>query len=371
MSGEERIQDTHLVSSGQGRLDSSKWEWCHQPNISHVGRYNDEEKRIKMKVEVDIRRRWPSKGNIPVLATVLELFGKYEKQGCTWAPYTKSGQQDLWNRSRIAKRKESLMETEERLGVSDAELHVCRSRALMHRSFTFNVSSASSWRIGCLDQPFSNGSYTVVIGLLHPGSSVDLQSSVVWRWLLRSVRIAGDTRETEVQCCSNTFALLSAGTSDVSVLNTMLKWPSGVSKWVTVSVTSQSGQSTCMKRIWKSKLVRWGERVMSNFNSSTETTLRSDNLSADLVLRLLSRNHCAHFYFTLTRPCTTAMLTTLALDRYKQKTVESGIWLSIFWQERTSGACVSNAQVAIALGSQRWAKRTIRRKKSILHCTNV
>lgn len=55
----------------------------------------------------------------------------------------------------------------------------------------------------------------------------------------------------------------------------------------------------------------------------------------------------------------TVVLAGLTLDRCKKKAVRSGTRLSIFGQERASCACLSNAQVTTAPGSQRLAEQAI------------
>lgn len=76
---------------------------------------------------------------------------------------------------------------------------------------------------------------------------------------------------------------------------------------------------------------------------------------SDLVSRLLSLNRCDHLWVTLTRTCKTVLLITLTLDLYRER-VGSGSSLSVFWQERERGVCVSNAQVATMLGFNVWLK---------------
>lgn len=71
---------------------------------------------------------------------------------------------------------------------------------------------------------------------------------------------------------------------------------------------------------------------------------------------------------TVVITCMIATGATLKLHQYKGKTVGNGSRLSIFWQGHASKACVSNVQVAKALGNQLLVKQSIRRNKLIYGC---
>lgn len=75
---------------------------------------------------------------------------------------------------------------------------------------------------------------------------------------------------------------------------------------------------------------------------------RTDCPNADPVSHSIALNRCDHFHVTLTRPCTTAMLTAQAINWYREKTTGGGRRLSKFkWSvrtERANGAYLRNEQ---------------------------